>query len=184
MIFLSSINLFQFKFSYVKLHKKRPSLFLAIQTRSPLEGIRSRRSGFKMNRDSLNVVAKRIRYSNPLKLTNFKERQKNGWHNAALYGYTHTRIYMSQCIITARSAQLSAHRLGTDRILLSSFLAMQDLSPPWSTDIFILSCHNSNDVQRGLDKATWTNRLAARPVDVHGFDMADRYKNTSRFGSN
>lgn len=46
----------------------------------------------------------------------------------------------------ARSARLAVTRSG-DRIPLSSFLAVQDLSAV-ATDIFILSCHNSNDAQR------------------------------------
>lgn len=70
--------------------------------------------------------------------------------------------HMSEYIGAERSARLAVTDSG-DHIPLSSFLAVQDLSTV-ATDIFILSCHNSNDAQRniGLDKATWTNCLAVQ----------------------
>jgi len=56
---------------------------------------------------------------------------------------THAYTRGSEYVDAVRSARLAVTDSG-DHIPLSSFLAVQDLS----TDIFILSRHNSNDAQR------------------------------------
>lgn len=99
----------------------------------------------------------------------------------ALYGHrTHSYKRESEYIGAVRSARLAVTDSG-DRIPLSSFLAVQDLSTV-ATDIFILSCHNSNDVQRNAASIKPPGQII-RPFGARDSDVADYCKNTSRFGS-